>query len=69
MYRVDEKADEIAKELAAIELDVLGNYRLSDAIREGSQFTKQTVGWGDARETACALTAAFTAAKARGYLR
>lgn len=68
MYKVDEKADEIAGAINAIELDVLANYRLSDAIREGAQFTKQTAGWGDGMETACAMTSAFTAAKARGYL-
>lgn len=67
-YKVDEKADEIAAEINAISLDVLTNYRLSDAIREGAQFTKQAHGWGDAQHTACAMTSAFTAAKARGYL-
>lgn len=68
MYRVAETADQVAGELRAIELDVLTNYRLSDAIREGSQFTRQAQGWGDGKETACALSAAFIAAKGRGYL-
>lgn len=69
MYKVEEKAAEIAADINAIELDVLANYRLSDAIREGAQFTKQTSGWGDAQHTACAMTSAFTAAVARGYLK
>lgn len=68
MYKVDEKADQIAAEINAIELDVLTNYRLSDAIREGAQYTKQAAGWGDGLHTACAMTSAFTAARARGYI-
>ena len=68
MYKVDEVSKEIAEELNAIEIDVLGNYRLSDAIREGAKYTKQANGWGDGKESACALTSAFTAAKARGFL-
>lgn len=44
------------------------NYRLSDAIREGSSVTKQKIGgWGDS-ENACALHAGVIAARARGIM-
>lgn len=65
---VRETSEELEKTLGEIELDVLANYTLADAIREGAGMTKQSRGWGDGIETACALTAAMTAAKARGYL-
>jgi hypothetical protein len=39
-------------------------YRLSDAMREGSKVTTQASGWGDT-DTACALSAAAIALKAR----
>ena len=68
MYKVDQTAKELADEINAIALDVAVNYRLSDAIREGAQHTRQVTGWGDGKETACALTGAFIAAKARGRL-
>ena len=68
MYRVAETAEELAAEINAIELDVMTNYRLSDAIREGAKYTKQAVGWGDGKDSACALTTAFIAAKARNFL-
>lgn len=63
----DELSDERKAELAAIELSVIGNYTLADAIREGSKSTTQTAGWGNG-ETACALSAAYIAASKRGYL-
>ena len=54
--------------LSSIEENVVMNYTLADAIREGSKVTRQEVGgWGDG-ETACALTAAAVAVKARGYV-
>lgn len=68
MYRITETAEELARELDEIGMGVLTNYTLADAIREGSKVTKQAQGWGDGLETACALTAAFTAAKARNFL-
>jgi hypothetical protein len=43
------------------------NYRLSDAIREGSLITVQANGWGDG-EQACAMHAAVIAARARGHM-
>lgn len=65
-----EKVDELKGIIDATEAKELErlNYRLSDAIREGSQVTKQAVGsWGTG-ESACALSAAALAAKARGFL-
>lgn len=67
MNKVDEKVDELKGMLADIELDVLTSYTLADAIREGCKATSQANGWGDG-ETACALTAATLAAKARGFV-
>lgn len=49
------------------QLNRMASYTLADAIREGSQFTNQTEGWGKG-EQACALTAAYYSAKARGYV-
>lgn len=51
----------------AKELERMAQFRLSDAIREGSSVTKQAYTWvnGDAL---CALSAAAASAKARGYL-
>lgn len=65
-----EKVDELKGILDATEVKELDrlNYRLSDAIREGSSVTEQAVGdWG-AGESACALHAGVIAAKARGYI-
>lgn len=53
--------------LGKIELGVVAGYTLADAIREGSSVTEQATGWGDGESKACALTAAATAVKARGY--
>jgi hypothetical protein len=67
MQKTDEKAAELQKalerDLRGIELDVLTNYTLADAIREGSSVSKQAYGWGNGNE-ACALHAAVIAAKA-----
>lgn len=76
--KIDEKAevlrtrvdlDEDTKALLAeIDMRVMTGYTLADAIREGSTVSEQEVGgWGDG-DTACALTAATIAAKARGYI-
>ena len=68
---LDRKAQELSEKLAAdlreIELDVTTSYTLADAIREGGLVSKQTRGWGNG-ETACALTSAVIAAKARDYV-
>jgi hypothetical protein len=72
MLTIDEKAaelsEELKKELGVIELQTM-EYTLADAIREGSKVTKQEYGWGDGVNTACALTAAALAARARGYVK
>lgn len=62
-----ELTDERKAELAEIELGVIANYTLADAIREGSKSTTQAIGWGDGK-SACALSAAYIAASQRGYL-
>lgn len=67
MSKVDEKVDELKQELGEIELDVMTGFTLADAIREGSTVSEQAYDWGTG-ETACALTAGFLSAKARGYV-
>ena len=64
-----EKVDELRGILEATEVKELDRlqYRLSDAIREGSMVAPQAEGWGDGTEM-CALHSAVTAAKARGYM-
>lgn len=42
-------------------------YTLADAIREGSTVSKQAYNWGNG-ESACALSAAVMAARARGLM-
>lgn len=74
MGNMDEKARELREtremqdELGEIELDVLGNFTLADAIREGSTVTVQAYSWGDGCENACAMTAAVLSAKSRGFM-
>lgn len=59
---------ETLKELEGIEMEVLTNYTLADAIREGAKASGQAYGWIDAEGNMCALSAAQAAAKARGYM-
>ena len=70
MDKLREKADELTDvlkaELGGIELDVLSNYTIADAIREGSKVSDQAHDWGTG-DTACAISAAYIAAEARGY--
>lgn len=70
MSRIDEKAIELSeslkRDLGEIELRTM-EYTLADAIREGSTVSNQAFDWGTG-DTACALTAAVIAAKARGYV-
>lgn len=54
--------------LGEIEMDVLTSYTLADAIREGSSTTEQAFSWGSG-ESACALSAGYLAAKARGFIK
>lgn len=68
MNKIDEKAEELQKTIDEIGMSVMTGYTLADAIREGASVTKQAVGgWGDGY-SACALTGAVIAAKARGYV-
>jgi hypothetical protein len=61
----EEKVDELTEQLEDMDLERAMNYSLADAIREGSTVTEQAIGdWGNG-ETACALSAAAIAAKAR----
>jgi hypothetical protein len=53
-------------DLSQIEEKVVFGYTLADAIREGSSVTGQAYNWGGSG-AACALSAGFIAAKARGY--
>ena len=57
-----------AEMLGDIEHNVTTKYTLADAIREGATVTSQANGWGDGKETACALSAAGIAARARGLV-
>jgi hypothetical protein len=52
--------------LSSIDEKVTTGYTLADAIREGSTVTGQAYSWGQG-ETACALSAAYLAARARGW--
>ena len=60
--------DKLRQELGTIEMNVLTQYTLADAIREGSTVTGQKFGGWVEGERACALGAGFIAATARGYL-
>lgn len=67
--KVDEKIEELRRELGEIELGVLTKgYSLPDAIREGATVTEQAKGWGDGSESACALTSAYLSVRARGMV-
>ena len=68
--KVEEKVDELKKmreELGEIEMSVLTNYSLADAIREGGLVTVQAFNWGNG-ESACAMSAAVIAARSRGFM-
>lgn len=69
MVKIDEKVDELKGLFDEVEVDAIKrmNYRLSDAIREGSMVSDQANGWGNG-DTACAMHAAVVAAKARDYM-
>ena len=70
MSKVDEKVTELSeslkRDLGEIELNTM-EYSLADAIREGCSVTTQAYNWGDG-ETACAMSAAVIAARARGFM-
>lgn len=71
MTKLDEKAAELNElmrsELGEIELGVIANTTLADAMRAGAKVTTQAYNWGDG-ETACALTAATIGAKSYGLI-
>lgn len=60
--------DLIKQDLAEIELDVLSNFTLADAIREGSKHTNQLHYTFVHDNGLCALSAAYMSAQARGYM-
>lgn len=68
MSRTEDKVKELQKQLErdmrGIELDVITNYTLADAIREGSSVTEKANGWGGG-DKACAMHAAVISARAR----
>lgn len=65
----DETLDpQTIKTMREIELDTLTSYTLADAIREGSEDLEQSQGWGNGRDSGCALTAAAKGAIDRGYI-
>lgn len=49
------------------EPEIFDGYTLSQAMREGSKVSGQAYSWGD-DEDVCALSAAFMAGRARGYI-
>ncbi len=65
---IEEKVDALKGIIDAtevMELNRMGEYRLSDAIREGSQVADQAYTWMEG-ENLCALSAAVVARRARG---
>lgn len=60
--------EDLKEMLGEIEMSVLTNFTLADAIREGSSVSKQEYGWGRA-DSACALSAAAISAASRGYVK
>ena len=64
---IEEIRETIISSIDAAALERATEYRLSDAIREGSSCTTQEFGWGTG-DTACALSAGGLALKARGYI-
>lgn len=68
MVSTEQKVDELREMLGDIEVNVLTEYTLADAIRDGSKVSEQAVGsWGEGAKQ-CALHTAVTAFIARGYL-
>lgn len=61
--------EKLKEVLGEIELDVTTSYTLADAIREGASVTPQAFGSFGERGEACALSAAFLAAEARGWTK
>lgn len=68
-YDFDEAVDTLAEQLRDIELNVVTGYTLADAIREGSSVTEQDFNKFGGGFKACALSAAYIAARARNYIK
>ena len=66
--RIDEVSERVKTMLAGIEEDVVLNYTLADAIREGASVANQARDWTDEEGNVCALSAATAALKARRSL-
>lgn len=60
--------DNLKEMLGEIEMNVLTNFTLADAIREGSSVSEQEYNWG-CGDRACALSAAAISAASRGYVK
>jgi hypothetical protein len=67
---LDPAIEALRESLRDVELSVLTEgFTLADAVREGSTVTGQATGaWTRPNGDACALSAAFTSAKARGLV-
>lgn len=52
---------------ATDEFNAVIGMSLADAIREGAEFMPQTIGWGDGKNSGCALTVAALAIEKKGY--
>lgn len=68
---IEENVEKMRKMVDDAEIESLERlkYRLSDAIREGSQVAPQKVGgWMGTDGSMCAMSAAVVAAKTRGYM-
>lgn len=64
-----EAVEALRADLAQIELDVLTNYTVADAMREAAPHIKrQHRGGWFTKDSACALSAAAISATARGYI-
>jgi len=65
---VDKGIKDLLDQAGVDALERMAQYRLSDAIREGSSVTDQAYAWSDEQGNVCAMSAAIIAAKARGYM-
>lgn len=63
--RIDDVSQRVRDMLAGIEEDVVLNYTLADAIREGASVSGQARDWTDDDGNVCALSAATAAVRAR----
>lgn len=66
--RIDKVSERVRDMLSEIEEDVVLNYTLADAIREGASVSGQARDWTDSDGNVCALSAATAALNARRSL-